>query len=161
MFSDPQFWVAAAFIVFVAVIFNPVRKILTSSLDKQINEIKNSLEEAENLKNEAQISLSEVKKRQIEVQSEIDLINNNASKKIIQIQENLEAKLKEQIEKKQSLATLKIEQMVRDANNEIYEYISSKAIQIIKYLILNKLNDEEKQNLIYSSIKELETSMKN
>ena len=65
------------------------------------------------------------------------------------------------IEKKQSLATLKIEQMVRDANNEIYEYISSKAIQIIKYLILNKLNDEEKQNLIYSSIKELETSMKN
>tara|TARA_B100000029_G_scaffold488128_1_gene544341 strand:- start:121 stop:606 length:486 start_codon:yes stop_codon:yes gene_type:complete len=161
MFSDPQFWVAAAFIVFVAVIFNPVRKILTSSLDKQINEIKNSLEDAENLKNEAQISLSEVKKRQNEVQSEIELINNNASKKIIQIQENLEAKLKEQIEKKQSLATLKIEQMVRDANNEIYEYISSKAIQIIKYLILNKLNDEEKQNLIYSSIKELETSMKN
>tara|TARA_Y100001970_G_scaffold110481_1_gene137996 strand:- start:10291 stop:10776 length:486 start_codon:yes stop_codon:yes gene_type:complete len=161
MFSDPQFWVAAAFIVFVAVIFNPVRKILTSSLDKQINEIKNSLEDAENLKSEAQISLSEVKKRQNEVQSEIELINNNASKKIIQIQENLEAKLKEQIEKKQSLATLKIEQMVRDANNEIYEYISSKAIQIIKYLILNKLNDEEKQNLIYSSIKELETSMKN
>ena len=70
MFSDPQFWVAAAFIVFVAVIFNPVRKILTSSLDKQINEIKNSLEDAENLKNEAQISLSEVKKRQNEVQSE-------------------------------------------------------------------------------------------
>ena len=161
MFSDPQFWVAAAFIVFVAVIFNPVRKILTSSLDKQINEIKNSLEDAENLKSEAQISLSEVKKRQNEVQSEIELINNNASKKIIQIQENLEAKLKEQIEKKQSLATLKIEQMVRDANNEIYEYISSKAIQIIKYLIVNKLNDEEKQNLIYSSIKELETSMKN
>ena len=88
MFSDPQFWVAAAFIVFVAVIFNPVRKILTSSLDKQINEIKNSLEDAENLKNEAQISLSEVKKRQNEVQSEIELINNNASKKIIQIQEN-------------------------------------------------------------------------
>ena len=40
MFSDPQFWVAVSFLLFVAAIFNPVRKILTSSLDSQINEIK-------------------------------------------------------------------------------------------------------------------------
>ena len=43
MFSDPQFWVAVSFILFIAAIFNPVRKILTSSLDAQINDIKNKL----------------------------------------------------------------------------------------------------------------------
>ena len=36
MFSDPQFWVAVAFIAFIAAIFNPARKILTTNLDKQI-----------------------------------------------------------------------------------------------------------------------------
>ena len=54
MFSDPQFWVAVSFVLFIAAIFNPVRKILISSLDSQIKEIKFKIEEAENLKNEAQ-----------------------------------------------------------------------------------------------------------
>ena len=45
MFSDPQFWVAVAFVAFIAAIFNPVRKILTSSLDTQIKYIKNKIDE--------------------------------------------------------------------------------------------------------------------
>ena len=48
MFSDPQFWVAVSFILFIAAIFNPVRKMLVSSLDAQISEIKTKIEEAEN-----------------------------------------------------------------------------------------------------------------
>ena len=71
MFSDPQFWVAIAFIIFILAIFNPVRKILNSSLDTKINEIKESIEEAENLKNDTQVILSEIKKRQNEVELEI------------------------------------------------------------------------------------------
>lgn len=55
MFSDPQFWVAIAFILFVIVIFNPIRKILVSSLDSRINEIKNSIAEAENLKKKLEL----------------------------------------------------------------------------------------------------------
>ena len=64
MFSDPQFWVAVSFILFIAAIFNPVRKMLVSSLDAQISEIKTKIEEAENLKNEAKKTLSELKKRE-------------------------------------------------------------------------------------------------
>ena len=45
MFSDPQFWVAVSFILFIAAIFNPVRKILTSSLDLQIKDIKNHFQQ--------------------------------------------------------------------------------------------------------------------
>ena len=54
MFSDPQFWVAVSFFLFIIAIFNPVRKVLISSLDTQINEIKNQIKEAEDIKNEAQ-----------------------------------------------------------------------------------------------------------
>ena len=32
MFSDPQFWVFIAFIIFIGVIFKPVRKILSINL---------------------------------------------------------------------------------------------------------------------------------
>ena len=71
MFSDPQFWVAVAFVAFIAAIFNPVRKILTSNLDAQIKDIRNKIDEAGNLKNETQTTLSEIKKRQNDVQIEI------------------------------------------------------------------------------------------
>jgi len=77
MFSDPQFWVAVSFFLFIAAIFNPVRKILKSSLDLQINDIKNKLSEAENLKLEAQNTLSELKNREAEVEKEIQKLKND------------------------------------------------------------------------------------
>ena len=119
MFTDPQFWVAVAFFMFIAVIFNPIRKILISNLDTQIKQIEVNIDEAENLKNEAQITLSEVKKRQSEVQKEIELIYKDAKKKIIKIEEMTQQKLKDQIQKRQVLASAKIDQLTRDANQEI------------------------------------------
>ena len=74
MFSDPQFWVAAAFFAFIAAVFNPIKKILTTNLHSQIIELKARFDEAENLKNETQITLSEIKKRQNDVQQEIQSI---------------------------------------------------------------------------------------
>ena len=71
MFSDPQFWVAVSFFLFILAIFNPVRKILKSSLDSQISEIKKNIEETENLKNEAHKTLTELETRKNEVQKEI------------------------------------------------------------------------------------------
>ena len=43
MFSDPQFWVAVAFFAFIAAVFNPIRKILTTNLDSQIKDIKDKI----------------------------------------------------------------------------------------------------------------------
>ena len=62
MFNDPQFWVLIAFIIFIGIIFNPIRKILLASLDSKINDIKENIDQAEKLKNDTQQTLSEIKK---------------------------------------------------------------------------------------------------
>ena len=46
MFSDPQFWVFIAFIIFIVAIAKPVRKILSINLGSKIQEIKNSIDQA-------------------------------------------------------------------------------------------------------------------
>ena len=161
MFSDPQFWVAVAFVAFIAAIFNPVRKILTSSLDTQIKDIKNKIDEAENLKNETQTTLSEIKKRQNDVQIEIQDIHKDAEKKVKQLEENAEAKLKDQIAKRQILAEAKIDQLTRDANNLIQFHISSTAIAATISILQQKLNNQEQQKLIDKSIEELGSALKN
>ena len=161
MFSDPQFWVAVAFVAFIAAIFNPVRKILTSSLDAQIKDIRNKIDEAENLKNETQTTLSEIKKRQNDVQIEIQDIHKDAEKKVKQLEDNAEAKLKDQIAKRQILAEAKIDQLTRDANNLIQSHISSTAIAATISILQQKLDNQEQQKLIDKSIEELGSALKN
>ena len=161
MFSDPQFWVAIAFIIFILAIFNPVRKILNSSLDTKINEIKESIEEAENLKNDTQVILSEIKKRQNEVELEIKEIHLNSKNKIKILESQAQIKLSEQNSKRESLAKAKIEQMVRDANLMVKQHITQTAINAAIIVLEKKLNAEEKQNLINQSIKDLESVFKN
>ena len=161
MFSDPQFWVAVAFVAFIAAVFNPVRKMLTTNLDAQIKDIKDKIEEAENLKNETQVTLSEIKQRQNDVKSEIQAIQKEAESKVKQIEQLAEDKLKDQISKRQVLAEAKIDQLTRDANNLIQSHITSTAIEATNTILQQKLNTEEQQKLINTSIQELGSALKN
>ena len=161
MFSDPQFWVAVSFILFIAAIFNPVRKILTSSLDAQIKDIKNKIEEVENLKNEAQKALDELKDRETKVEKEIQNLNLDSEKRIAELKDISTTKLIDQIEKRKILAENKIEQLVRDTNNSIKNYISSVAIEATKNILIQNLNKDKKSALIEESITEFNSVLKN
>ena len=161
MFSDPQFWVAVSFILFIAAIFNPVRKILTSSLDAQIKDIKNKIEEIENLKNEAQRALDDLKNRETKVEKEIQNLNLESAKRIAELKDISTSKLTDQIEKRKILAENKIEQLVRDTNNSIKTYISSVAIEATRSILLQNLSKDKKSALIEESITEFNTVLKN
>ena len=161
MFSDPQFWVAVSFILFIAAIFNPVRKILTSSLDAQIKDIKNKIDEVENLKNEAQKALDELKERETKVEKEIQKLNLESEKRISELKDISASKLTDQIEKRKILAENKIEQLVRDTNNSIKNYISSVAIEATINILRKNLSNDKKSSLIKESIIEFNSVLKN
>ena len=59
------------------------------------------------LKNETQVTLSEIKQRQNDVKSEIQAIHKEAENKVKQIEQLAEEKLKDQISKRQVLAEAK------------------------------------------------------
>ena len=161
MFADPQFWVAVSFILFIAVIFNPVRKILASSLDTQINDIKNKIDEVENLKNEAQKALDEIKEREAKVANEIQSLQFESEKRIADLKDISSSKLSDQIDKRKILAENKIEQLVRDTNNSIKNYISSVAIEATKNILLQNLSKDKKSALIQESITQFNSVLKN
>ena len=161
MFADPQFWVAVSFILFIAAIFNPVRKILASSLDAQINDIKNKLDEVENLKNEAQKALDEIKDREAKVEKEIQNLKSESEKRIAELKDISSNKLTDQIEKRKILANNKIEQLVRDTNNSLKNYITSVAIETTRNVLLQNLSKEKKSALIDESITEFNSVLKN
>ena len=160
MFSDPQFWVFIAFIIFIGAITKPVRKILSINLGDKIQEIKNSINEAEKLRNESQLTLIEIKKRQNEVKKEIELIQKDIKEKISIIELDAHSKLEEQIKKRNIIALMKIDQMTRDANNEVREHLTQSAIATVIDILDKKLDSKEKQNLINQSIDEIDIVIK-
>ena len=160
MFSDPQFWVAVSFFLFILAIFNPVRKILKSSLDSQISEIKKNIEETENLKNEAHKTLTELETRKNEVQKEIKELKISTENKISELKESYSKKLADQIEKRKVLAESKIEQFVRETNISVKNFISNSAIEATTSILNNNLSSEKKSDLINDSIKELNSVLK-
>jgi len=161
MLKDPQFWVLIAFIIFCLAVFNPIRKILLKSLDGKIKEIKDNLDQAEKVKNEARQTLSKIKIRQNEIEKEIDSINNEAKNKIILAEKNQKNKLTDQLEKHMALASIKIEQMARDANQEFQQKIIDTSIDAAVLTLENKLDETEKINLIDHSINEFSKVLKN
>ena len=160
MFSDPQFWVAVSFFLFILAIFNPVRKILKSSLDTQISEIKKNIEETENLKNEAHKTLTELETRKNEVQKEIKDLKLSTENKISELKESYSKKLTDQIEKRKVLAESKIEQFIRETNISIKNFISNSAIEATTSILNNNLSSDKKSDLINDSIKELNSVLK-
>ena len=161
MFSDPQFWVAVSFLLFIAAIFNPVRKMLTSNLDSQIKEIKSKIDEAENLRADALNTLNELKLKEANVEKEIKILKNNSDAKMKELKELSLKKLSEQIEKKQILANNKIDQLLRDTNNTIKWCIANISIEATTNLLKQNLTKEKKSELIDKSIKDLNSVLKN
>ena len=161
MFQDPQFWIFIAFIIFVIVIFNPVKKILILTLDTKISEIKKNIDDAEKIKNDAQHTLSEIGKKQSQVSKEIEKIDNDTASKIIQLEKNTLLSINDQIRKRKELAETKIEQMTLEANLEIKNFVITSSIQAIIELLKNNLSKDEKQNLIEKSFNDLNTIFKN
>ncbi len=160
MFSDPQFWVAISFILFVLAIFKPVKNMLTTSLDAQINEIKNKISESENIKLEAQNTLSELKKRENEVQTEIDKLKDGSDEKIKLLRKSSETKLKEEINKRIQMSENKINQLVRDSNMLIKDHITENSIKLASEILIQNINDIKGKDLITKSIEELGQSIK-
>ena len=160
-FSNPQFWVAVSFFIFILVIFNPVRKILITSLDYQINEIKNKIEEAGKIKDDAQKTLAELKERETQVEKEIQNLKKNSEKRISQLKDLSSKKLLEQIEKRKLLAENKIEQIVRETNLSIKNYITNVAVEASIHILNNNLSAEKKAELVNESIKDLNVVLNN
>ena len=160
MFSDPQFWVFVAFVIFIVAIFKPVRNILASGLDDKIYEIKKSIDQAEEIKNEAQQTLSKIQKRQNEIKQEIQVIQNEAKEKTNYLEQLSNQKLKEQIKKRNILAKVKIEQMTRDANIQVKQYLIHNSIKATVSMLEKKLDTSKKQKLINQSIIELNSVLK-
>jgi len=161
MIIDATFWVAISFLIFIILLvyFNIPQKI-KSYLDESINNIKNQLNDAENLKIEAENILSEHQKKinnsKIEIKTMINKANEETEKNILKTNEDFHKIM----ESKKKSTEDRIKQMKNQAYKDIKNTSVKIAIESVERLLKNSLDKSKLDKLYLSSIEETKLALK-
>jgi len=162
MSIDATFWVAVSFVIFVGIIFYfKVPQKVGESLDESIKKIKEEVNNAEKLKDEAKNILSEyeskVSKSKEEIKNLIQNAEDQAEKNIIKMNKEFH----HIIENRKKTAEEKIKQMKMQAIKDVKNSSVDIAIRSIEKIIKNSIDKKKLDKIYISSIDETKKILKN
>ena len=153
--ESPSFWVAISFGLFIIVFARPVWKFVTIALDKRIKEIKDSIDEATKLREEAQDLLASNKRKVVAVEKEVDDIVNKAREEAENIKSKLGTELETSLKNRQKIANDRISQAESEAIESIKQMNVELAIKATEGLLQKRINSKENVTMIDEAIEEL------
>jgi len=161
MILDATFWVTISFFIFLAILFYfKVPQKVKNSLEQNISNIKNQINEAEKLKEDSKNILIEQEKKisnsKKEVKAMIDRANEEVEKNIIKTNEELHNLL----ENRKKNAQEKIRQLKNQAAKDIKNASVEIAILSVEKLFKNSLDKSKLDKIYSSSIEETKLALK-
>lgn len=149
------FWVAIAFIVFIIAVFKPLSKAATGALDDKIVLIRNEIEEAQRLREEAQATLASYQLKQRDAAQEVQAIMEQAKAEAAAHRKNTEATLESMLKRQEQSATEKIQQAEAAAVQEVRNRAVTVALAATANLLEENLAGDSGAMLIDEAIKSL------
>jgi len=157
MYLDETAWVAIAFILFIILVWKKGNQAITSLLDNRSLLIKNELDQAKSLKEEALEELRQSLQTQKNISEEADKILKEAKENAKRIIEEAKIKSSEIIKRKEDQAEQKILALENDAINNIKKITGNIIIESSKIYINDKIDKEENSKLITKSSSEIKS----
>ncbi len=154
MFGE-AFWVGLAFVVFVAAVFKPVSRMMGAALDGRAEKIKQELEEAVRLREEAQALLASYERRQNEALKEAEDILAHAKEEAERQARQAGEALEELIRRREAQAMDRIARAEEEAAADVRNAAVELAIAATRKLISSELDEDHQQALIDEAIGEL------
>ena len=161
MTFDATFWVTISFLIFLGILFYfKVPQKVKSALNKNIDDIKNQISEAEKLKEDAKNILIEHEKRisnsKNQVKEMINEANEQAEKNVIQTNKDFHNLM----ENRKKNAEERIKQIKNKAFKDIKNASVKIAIESVEKLIKNSLDKSKLDKIYSSSIEETKLALK-
>ena len=155
LMHSTTFWVGVAFVVFVIATFKPAKRILTGALDAKIAKIREEVDEAQRLREEAQATLASYQRRQREAIQEAEQIVAHAREEAERAKAKAAVELEEAISRREQQAAEKIAQAEAAALDEIREKAVDMAIDATARLLEKKLAGEAGEQSVADAIKDI------
>ena len=161
MMIDATFWVMISFFVFIGLLiyFKTPQKI-KKILDDNINNIKNQIDEADKLKEDAKNILTEYEKKisssKTEVKQMISRASEEAEKNVIKTNQEFHNLM----ESRKKNAEERIKQLKNQALKDIKNASVKVAIESVEKLIKNSLDKSKLDKIYSSSLEETKLALK-
>lgn len=157
---DATFWAFIALVIFIGVIvYFKVPGMIGKSLDERAAKIRNELEMAQRLREEAHHLLGEYQKKRKEAEQEAGEIIAAAKREAEALAEDAHKKTEEYVARRTALAELKIGQAERDAVAEVRSLAVDVATEAARAVLAAKLDAEAGAELFKNSLKAVETKL--
>lgn len=155
MFQSPEIWVALAFVIFVALVFNRARQTILSTLDARAARIRNELDEAQRLREEAQTLLASYQRRQRDALKEAENIITHAREEAQRLREHAAAELEASLKRREQQAVDKIASAEASAVQEVRNLVVDIAMNATREVLATRLDEKQSSRLIDDAIKTL------
>ena len=160
MLHSAEFWVYLSFFVFLGVlIYFKVPGMIAGMLDKRADAIREELDEARRLREEAQSVLAEYERKQRDAEQEAAEIIALAKKEAKALAAETRERLKETLERRTKIAEEKIARAEEQASNEVRSMAVDVAIDVARNIIDKKMTPAASTKLIDKNIDELKTRL--
>ena len=161
MTIDATFWVMVSFFLFIGLlIYFQVPQKIKSSLDENIGGIKNQIDEADKLKEDAKNILTEHEKKISNSKAEVELLinkaNEQAEKNIIKTNRNFHNLM----DNRKKNTEERIKQLKNQALKDIKNTSVKIAIESVEKLLKNSLDKSKLDKIYTSSIEETKLALK-
>ena len=161
MIIDATFWVAIAFIIFIAVlVYLKVPQKINSLLNIMIEEIKNELNEAEKLKKESKNLLNESQEKLENAQKENEQIIKNAREESEKLIIEINNKFFQISENRKKITEQKIAQMKEVAIKSIKDTSIKIAIESVTKLVKTSINKSKLNTLFEKNLNQAKNILK-
>ena len=158
---DATFWVAVSFVIFLGLLlyFNIPDKI-KNVLHESIERIKNQIDEAEKLKDEANDLLSESEKKLSNAKSEIKAMTNKANDDMEKLILKTNSEFHKIMENRKRGAEQRIVQMKQQALKDIKTASVNISITSAENLLKNSVDKNKLDKIYQDSIEETKLALK-
>jgi F-type H+-transporting ATPase subunit b len=157
MLEKDATWVAIGFILFILMlIYFKVPGQITKILDNRAEKIKNELDEARKLREEAQAILADFQKKNNEAEKSAKALIDEAKKIAKNYEKEAKLKLEDSLERRKKLLDEKLKRAEVEALNQIKNDITDIVFDAIdKTLSNDNINKDASDKIIDSGIKEI------
>ena len=157
---DATFWAMIALFIFIGVVvYMKVPGMIAKALDERAAKIRNELDEARRLREEAQQLLVEFQKKRKEAEKEAADMVAAAKRESDLIIEEAHKKTEEYVARRAALAEQKIGQAERDAVNEVRSIAVDVATEAARKLLAGKLDEKTSAELFRDSLTAVQTKL--
>ena len=141
MFSQPEFWVLLATVIFVILVFKPARRAITEILDTRAAKIRAELEEARRLREEAQGLLAEYERQRQQALVDAETRVTEAQQEAARLRERAVGEIEAMAKRREAQAMDKIAQAEAAAVQEVRNQAVDVAIAATRKLLQQQLVD--------------------